>query len=96
MEISYSTSGDYLLPNLVLYNPPDTPPLGLYGELHKRHLHYHRPIQYSELLLTERLYPLCRAVDEQAAERMRTISDHKQAHEIALMIANNNNPLSPL
>ena len=83
-EITYSVVGEYLLPNLVLSDPPDAPSLGLYGELHKRYLHNHRPIQYSELLLTEKLYPLCRAVDEQAAERMRTISDCEQAHEIIL------------
>ena len=83
-EITYCVVGEYLLPNLVLSDPPDAPSLGLYGELHKRYLYNHRPIQYSELLLTERLYPLCRAVDEQAAERIRTQHDREQAHEMVL------------
>ena len=42
------------------------------------------PIFYSQLLLSERLYPLCREIDETAARRLRTIPDREQAHEIIL------------
>jgi hypothetical protein len=52
-----------------LSDPPDAPPLGLYGELHKRYLREHRLVLYSQLLLSERLYPLCREIDEAAANR---------------------------
>jgi hypothetical protein len=68
-EITYTRAGDYLLPNLMLSDPPDAPSLGLAGELHKRYLQEHRPALYSQLLLSARLYPLCRAVDEAARER---------------------------
>ena len=84
MQIEYIQAGEYLLPNLKLRDPPDAPPLRLYGELHKRYLCEHKPILYNKLLLTERLYPLRREVDESAAERLRTITDREMAHEIIL------------
>ena len=69
MEIEYVRVGDYLLPNLMLSDPPDAPPLGRYGRMHKAFLKEHRPILYNQLLVTERLYPLLREVDETANER---------------------------
>ena len=82
MDITYTRIGDYLIPDIVLSEPardgpaPDAPPLGLYGELHKRHLQEHRPILYSQLLLTERLYPLCREIDEAAWSRRKLSMNH--------------------
>jgi hypothetical protein len=82
MEISYTRVGDYWLPDIRLSDPPDAPPLGYYGERHKAYLREHRPILYSQLLLSERLYPLCREVDETVATRLATVTDHKAAHEV--------------
>jgi hypothetical protein len=82
MELTYTQRGDYLVPDLILSDPPDAPPLGRYGMLHKRYLQEHRPILYSLLLLTERLYPTCREIDEAAETRLRTIADREQAYEI--------------
>ena len=76
MELDYIVVGDYLLPAIKLSDPPDAPPLGLYGELHKRHLQDHRPILYSQLLLSEKLYPLCREMDEAAQSRRRLGMSH--------------------
>ena len=84
MELDYIVSGDYLLPAIKLSDPSDAPPLGLYGELHKRYLRENKTILYSQLLLSERLYPLCRSVDEAAAHRLRVIPNREQAHEIIL------------
>lgn len=84
MEIFYIQRGDYFLPAIALSDPPDAPPLGRYGMLHKAYLKEHRPILYSRLLLTERLYPLCREVDEAAENRLRAIADREQAHEVIL------------
>jgi hypothetical protein len=81
-EIAYTRTGDYLIPNIVLSDPPGAPPLGYYGMRHKTYLREHRPILYSRLLLSERLYPLCREVDEAARTRLRTIPGREQAHEI--------------
>jgi len=71
MEIEYIQSGDYLLPAITLSDPQGAPALGLYGELHKRYLREHRPILYSQLLLSEKLYPVCREVDEAAGSRRK-------------------------
>ena len=84
MELNYIPVGDYLLPAIKLSNPPDASPLGLYGELHKRYLREHRPILYNRLLLSEKLYPICREIDEAVAHRLRTITNREQAHEIIL------------
>ena len=84
MEISYTQHGDYLLPNLVLSDPPDAPPLGHYGCMHKSFLKEHKPALYSQLLLSERLYPLCRAVDEAAAERLAAIGNPEIARAVIL------------
>ena len=55
MEISYSQCGDYLIPNLVL---PDEEQLtiGKYGRMRKRYLQEHRPVLYSNLVLSCKLY----------------------------------------
>ena len=84
MKITYSKIGDYRLPDLALSDPPDAPPLGKYGMMHKRYLKEHKSALYASLLLTERLYPVCRAVDEAAAHRLSTIKDREIAHEIIL------------
>jgi hypothetical protein len=69
MEISYTLVGDYYLPNLTLSDPPDAPPLGRYGMMHKAYLREEKPALYAELLLTERLYPFCREVEQSARLR---------------------------
>jgi len=84
MEISYTLAGDYYLPNIMLSDPPEAPPLGKYGMMHKAYLKEHKPILYNQLLLSERLYPLCREIDEAAAVRFNTIPDREAAHEIVL------------
>jgi len=84
MEITYSCVGDYLLPDIKLSDPPDAPPLGRYGMMHKAYLKEHKPVLYGQLLLSERLYPLCREIDEAAATRLATIPDRVIAHEIIL------------
>ena len=76
MEINYIPVGDYLLPAIKLSDPPDAPPLGLYGELHKRYLREHRPILYSQLLLSEKLYSICRDIDEAARSRRKLGMEH--------------------
>ena len=83
-DIVYTLAGDYYLPNIILSNPPDAPPLGKYGMMHKLYLKNHKPILYSILLSSERLYPLCREVDEAAKVRLTAISDKGVAHEIIL------------
>jgi hypothetical protein len=84
MELTYSKCSDYFLPNLKLSDPTDAPPLGKYGRMHKAFLKEHKSALYNQLLLSERLYPLCRAVDVSAAERLTAIGDPEIAHEVIL------------
>ena len=83
-EITYTQVGDYFLPCLYLSDPTDAPPLGRYGMMHKDYLRRNKAALYAKLLLTERLYPLCREVDKAAAHRLATIENRETAHEIIL------------
>jgi len=83
-ELSYIRVGDYLIPGLKLSDPPNAPRLGRYGTMHKEYLRREKPILYSTLLLSERLYPLCREVDSAAKHRLAAIPDREAAHEIIL------------
>ena len=76
MEITYTQVGDYLLPDIVLREPPDAETLNRYGIARKKLLKQHRPIFYCRLLLSEELYPHCREVGKQAQERLGTLMEH--------------------
>ena len=84
MEITYQRARDYLIPLIKLSDPPDAPPLGLYGRKRRAFLKEHRSALYAKLLLSERLYPHLREIDEAAAHRLAVIADREQAHEIIL------------
>jgi hypothetical protein len=71
MKITYTCIGDYLLPDIILREPPRemTMPLGRYARMRRAFLREHRPIQYNTLLLSEQLFPQLRDMDETAQER---------------------------
>ena len=62
-------SGDYLIPDLSLTEQPQTP-LGKYGRMRKNYLKEHRPVLWNSLLLSEKLYPHLREIDEAANNRL--------------------------
>ena len=72
-EIQYTHRGDYLLPNLILNEPPPelVNLLGKYGMMRKQFLQEHQAMTYSTMLLKETLYPHLWDVDETARERHR-------------------------
>ena len=72
------------MPNIKLSDPPDAPPLGRYGMMHKEYLREHRPITYNRLLLAEQLYPVCREIDQAAKNRLVAIPNREVAHEVIL------------
>ena len=80
--IEYVVCGEYLLPDIRLSDPPNAPPLDRHGMKRRAFLKEHRPILYASLLLSERLYPHLRDVDEAAAHRLAVIADRHQAEEI--------------
>ena len=68
-ELTYSRNGDYLIPNLTLSKEPETP-LGKYGRLRKTYLKEHRPVLWNRRILSEKLYPHLREIDETANRRL--------------------------
>jgi len=68
-NLSYTRSGDYLIPNLSL-SESDGKPLGKYGRLRKNYLREHRPVLWNSMILTEKLYPHLREIDETANRRL--------------------------
>ena len=68
-NLTYTRSGDYLIPDLKLSEQPQKP-LGKYGRMRKAYLKQHRPILYNQLLMTEKLYPHLIETDETAQSRL--------------------------
>ena len=64
-ELTYTRSGDYWIPNLSL-SQQETQPLGKYGRLRKTYLQENRPVLWNSLILSEKLYPHLREIDETA------------------------------
>jgi len=73
--IDYTRQGDYLLPNIALTEPTGelTDPITRYGAMRRTFLKTHKPIQYSTLLLSERLFPHLREVQDAAENRLESI-----------------------
>ena len=68
-NVTYSTVGDYQLPNLILNQPRK--PLGKYGRLRRTYLMNHRPVLYNTMLLNGSLYPHLTEVEQTAESRMQ-------------------------
>ena len=59
MELTYTQCGDYFIPNLVLSDTKEYH-IGKYGRLRRAYLKEHRPILYTDLIVTEKLFPTWR------------------------------------
>ena len=68
-ELTYTRCGDYYIPDLKLSEQPEAP-IGKYGRMRQRYLKEHRPGLYSNLILSEKLYPHLLEIDRAARERM--------------------------
>ena len=68
-ELTYTRSGDYWIPDLSL-SQQETQPLGKYGRMRKKYLQEHRPVLWNSLILSEKLYPHLREIDETANIRL--------------------------
>ena len=68
-NVTYSTIGDYQLPNLTLNQPQK--PLGKYGRLRRTYLMNHRPVLYHTMLLNGSLYPHLMEVEQTAKSQMQ-------------------------
>jgi hypothetical protein len=74
-EITYIRVGDYLMPDIILQEPPreQTEPITKYGAMRRSFLREHHPITYNRLLLSVRLFPHLREVQAEAHRRLDAI-----------------------
>ena len=86
---TYTQVGDYLLPDLII-GETEYPPIGKYGRMRKRYLKEHRPILFSNLLLSGKLDQHLTEIDCACVERMdlltRQMAEREEITE-ALKIA---------
>ena len=66
---SYTKVGDYLLPNLTI-DESEQQPVGKYGRMRKRYLKEHRPVLYTNLLLSGDLFQHLEEIEKTCEERM--------------------------
>lgn len=80
MEISYSQCGDYLIPDLILPEA-ELKPIGKYGRMRKHYLKDHRPVLYSNLLLSGKLHQHLAEIDQACADRSELITQQMKVQE---------------
>ena len=68
-SLTYTKNGDYLIPDLKLSSQPEMP-LGKYGRMRRNYLKEHRPVVYSQMLLSEKLYPHLLETEQTAQNRL--------------------------
>ena len=71
-ELTYTKQGEYYLPNLTLGETIEQP-LGKYGRMRRAYLKENNPILYSDLVLTEQLFPHLQEIDETAHRRLEQL-----------------------
>ena len=71
-NLTYTRCGDYEIPDLTL-SEAENKPLGKYGRMRKRYLQKHRPVLWNSMILSEKLYPHLREIDEAANARLEQI-----------------------
>ena len=72
MKINYIRSGDYFIPDLKL--PEETRPIGKWGRMYRGYLKEYRPIQFNTLVLSGNLWTYLADLNEQAQQRMETLT----------------------
>ena len=68
-NLSYTQTGDYLLPNLTLHQPKT--PLGKYSRMRLSFLRQQHPALYNTMLLNGSLYPHLMEVEQTAESQMQ-------------------------
>ena len=79
MNIQYIRSGDYLVPDLKL--PEETRAIGKWGRLYREYLKEYHPIQYTNLVLSGKLWTYLADLNQQTEERLDTIIHQMQIAE---------------
>ncbi len=71
MTLTYRRTGDYFIPNITLAEFQGE--IGHYGRMRREYLKEHRPILYSDLILTEQLFPHLSEISQAAQHRFDTM-----------------------
>ena len=69
----YEFQGNYYVPCLVL-DEAGTSPIGMWGRKHQQYLKEHRPMLYSDLVLSGKLYSYLADIDAQAEEQLELLT----------------------
>ena len=70
---TYTQVGDYLLPDLII-DEAEQQPVGKYGQMRKRYLKEHRPVLFTNLLLSGKLDQHLTEIDRACTERMELLT----------------------
>ena len=68
----YELQGDYYIPCLVL-DEAGTSPIGMWGRKHQQYLKEHRPVLYSDLVLSGKLHSYLADIDTQARNKLHLL-----------------------
>ena len=68
----YELQGDYYIPCLVL-DEAGTSPIGMWGRKHQQYLKEHRPVLYSDLVLSRKLCSYLADIDTQARNKLHLL-----------------------
>ncbi len=77
--VRYQRVGEYYIPDLKI--PEESRSIGHWGRLHRDYLKEHRPILYSELVLSCRLWTYLADMNDQAQNRLELIMEQMKAAE---------------
>ena len=75
---TYTQVGDYWLPDLAV---EESGPISKYGRMRKRYLKEQRPVLFTELIVSGRLYQHLSEVDLSCAERMELLIQQMKRRE---------------
>ena len=70
---TYTQVGDYLLPDLII-DETEQRPIGKYGRMRKRYLKEHRPVLFTNLLLSGKLDQHLTEIDRACTEQMELLT----------------------
>ena len=71
----YKLQGNYYVPCLVL-DEAGTSPIDMWGRKHQQYLKEHRPMLYSDLVLSGKLYSYLADIDTQARNKLHLLVTH--------------------
>ena len=79
MKLEYIRNGDYYIPNLTIQNEERS--IGKWGRMHREFLREYHPIQFRQMVLSDTLFTYLADLNEQAQQRMETLTSQMQAAE---------------